>query len=229
MESIAQEYRADLVELREQFDASLRRSVRMYTAEFGTPVTTSLLSRLARHVLGALYGQGPQVRKDGTRSRLRVKADGNDNVKVYVGSLLCARMRLRPPDAFDARSVLVEPDGSIPAAFEAPSLLGQFAFFWTWDASIGMVRSFSLVRVTPFKLWEEDGCAIYDELVIESTMATLSAPVGAGSDEDDLYDLVAKLDLGGTGDEPDGFQTAAFDDDEDENHDEGDTTVGDAG
>lgn len=229
MESIAQEYRADLVELREQFDASLRRSVRMFTGEFGIPVTTSLLSRLARHALGVLCGQGPQARRDGTRSRLRVKADGNDNVKVYVGSLLCARMRLRPSDAFDAHSVLVEPDGSIPGAFEVPSPLGQFAFFWTWDASIGMVRSFSLVRVTPFKQWQEDGCAIYDEFVIESTMAALSAPVGAGSDEDDLDDLVARLDLGGEGDEPDGFQTAAFDDDEDENHDEGDTAVGDAG
>jgi hypothetical protein len=229
MASIAPEYRADLVELREQFDASLRRSVRMYTSEFGIPVTTSLLSRLARHALGALCRQGPLTRQDGSRSRLRVKVDGNDNVKVYVGSLVCARMRLRPPDAFDAHAVLVEPDGSIPGAFEVPSPLGQFAFFWTWDASIGIVRSFSLVRVTPFNEWEESGCAVYDELVIESTMATRSAPVGAGSDEDNLDDLVAKLDLGGERDEPDGFQTAAFDDDEDENHDEGDTAVGDAG
>lgn len=226
VQGIAEDFQDELARLRGQLDESVRESARMFAGRGRVP-KGYLISGLSREALGGLVAQSKQTLTDGSRSRLVVESYGQDWIKVHFAGIGPVKLRKRPSKTYVAEPALVAADGATMPLFEVPT--GELVLLWDWDASIGMLRSLTLARVASLEDWNTHGCVIFSEIEIESAMTIQSLPDGAGSDEDDLDDLVSRWDANGETDEPDTLGTTAFDEDEDEDHDEGDTTVGGAG
>ncbi len=222
---IASEFRPELTWLCGMVDEALRDSTKLFAPRGRVP-RGHVISMLTREALGPLVGSGSPVRPGESWPRLVVESYGQDWIKVSLKDVGTVRLRKRPGKTSVGQPPLEAADEAVPALFDAPAG-GVLVMFWDWSATTGMLRALWLSDVATLE-WGSKGPTIFDEVKFELVASAVSVPTGAGRAEDDLADLVSRWDQGGTLDEPGDLQSFGTDQDEDE-HDEGDSAVGDAG